>query len=314
MPSLRSHIHRLVVKHWFSSKLHPEWPLARQRSHVMHAGSCLPVPPTLRVKTVHAERVPCEWLTFRDHDDGPIFLFLHGGGYCMGAARTHRSLVARLCRRLHGQALLPNYRLAPEHPFPAGLDDAVTAYDWLLAQGVAARRIVLAGDSAGGGLALSTALRIRERGRPMPGALLLLSPWTDLMLTGGSLVTRAERDPMISRAWLAWQADMYCAGRDPATPLISPLYADLRGLPPLVIQVGSDEILFSDADRLMEKAKIAGVRVDFLVGDHMWHGWQMLAGLMPEADSALQSAADRLQRWMSADELPCSALNTLRMV
>jgi acetyl esterase/lipase len=226
-------------------------------------------------------------------------LYLHGGGYAAGSCRTHRALAGRLALASQSPVLVLGYRLAPEHPFPAALEDATSAVRWLVDQGISPDRLALAGDSAGGGLALATTIALRDEGVPLPAALVCFSPWTDLALTGESFLTRAKVDPLISREGCLFYVAAYVGGRDPRLPLISPLYADLRGLPPLLVQVGDYEVLRSDSVRLAESAREAGVDVTLEVAAGMWHVWQVMAGLMPEAQQALDRAGAFLNQCLS---------------
>jgi acetyl esterase/lipase len=218
---------------------------------------------------------------------GHVILYLHGGAYVIGGPASHGKLAAQLGHAARCEVYFVDYRLAPEHPFPAALDDALAAYRWLLAQGLDARRVIVAGDSAGAGLALATALALRERKLPLPGALVLISPWTDLTLGGTSHRSHAQRDPMLRASWLADSAQRYAAGRPLTDPLLSPLFADLSGLPPMLVQVGSEEILLSDAEGLAQRAGAAGTAVTLRRYDGLWHDFQVHAGLLPEADRAL---------------------------
>ena len=189
-----------------------------------------------------------------------------------------------------------DYRLAPEHPHPAGVDDAVTVYRWLLASGLAPGRIVIAGDSAGGGLAAATLVALRDRGEPAPAGGALISPWADLTMTADSYRTRAELDPMVSHEGLVPSAEAYLAGTDPKDPTVSAVFADLTGLPPLVIHVGDHEVLLDDSVLLAERARAAGVEVELWVAPEMIHVWHAFAGLVPEGQEALE----RLAAWIRA--------------
>jgi len=221
-------------------------------------------------------------------DGDAVILYLHGGGYQVGSARTGANLAAPLSRRTGLPAVSLDYRLAPENPFPAAVDDALAAYKALLESG---RRIVIAGDSAGGGLALATMLAARREGLPMPAAAVVFSPWTDLTLSGASLDTRGDFDPLFSREHIAEYADSYLAGHDPKDELASPLFADLRGLPPLLIQVGSAEVLLDDALQLAVRAAEQEVDVSLDVVAGAPHVYQLMVGVMDEADEALDHAA-----------------------
>ncbi len=203
-------------------------------------------------------------------------------------------MAARISRASGARVLAINYRLAPEHPFPAAVEDATAAYRWLLAQGIAPNRIVIAGDSAGGGLTISTLLALRDAKQPLPAAAVPISPWTDLAATGESLRTLAGKDPMVQAEPLKEMAKLYLGKADAKNPLASPLYADFKGLPPMLIQVGGAEILLDDAKRVADKAKAAGVMVELEVWDEMVHVWHVFAKLLPEG----QQAIDRIGRFV----------------
>ncbi|GAB4125101.1 MAG: alpha/beta hydrolase [Roseiflexaceae bacterium] len=265
-------------------------PVAAQRAELERVSQYARIPGRARIVSTQIGSMAAEWVGEPRALRGRVLLYLHGGGYFMGSPSTHRPLVARLALGMNVLALAPDYRLAPEHPFPAALDDALAAYRWLRSAGFAAERIAIAGDSAGGGLALATLLRLRDAGEALPAAALLCSPWVDLAAEGESIRTRAAFDP-----WLTAEAihlsRHYCGGHDPHHPLISPVYADLRGLPPLFIQVGADEILLSDSTRLAARAQDAGVAVRLDVWERMWHVWHLFAPLLPEANQAISEGA-----------------------
>ncbi len=233
-----------------------------------------------------------EWLTADAEPQQTTILYFHGGGYYFCSPRSHRSVVFALATRANARTFSLDYRLAPEHRFPCALDDAVSAYRRLLADGVPAQSIAIAGDSAGGGLALATLLALRDGSHPLPACAVLFSPWTDLASTGGSLVTNDGRDPMFHGAALARAAKVYLGDADPTNPYASPLYGRFDDLPPLLIQVGDTEVLLDDATRVAEKARAAGVIVDFEIWPNVPHGFQLSAPFMPEANHALARAAD----------------------
>jgi len=222
--------------------------------------------------------------------DAPVLLYFHGGGYIACSPETHRPLVSSLVRRVSGRAFVPRYRLAPEHPFPAALDDAKAAYRYLLdVEGVAPARIVIAGDSAGGGLALSLALAIRDEQWPNPAGLVTFCPWTDLAATGGSLDENSERCAMFAGETIRRAARFYVGDADPTSPLISPLYGDFRGLPPMLVHASEDEVLRDDAIRVARIARDAGVEVELQLWPHVPHVWQFFAAVLPEARASLEA-------------------------
>lgn len=220
------------------------------------------------------------------HREGTI-LYFHGGLYLLGSLQGYRSLAAGVAMSVGMRVLLLDYRLAPEHPFPAAVEDAQAAYDWLLEQGLEPEQVVVAGDSAGGGLTMALLLALRDGEKPLPAAAVCLSPWVDLMADGGSRVEKAKRDVVLSTADLQRSGTLYLNGADAQTPLASPIYGDLTGLPALLIQVGSDEVLLDDATRLADKAQAAGVDVRLEVWQGMFHVWQMVSVFVPEARQAL---------------------------
>ncbi len=250
------------------------------------------VPRGTRIETSVMGGVPVETISNENgsHENGRVdatFLYLHGGAYVAGSPASHRGLLAQLARVSGCRIVAADYRLAPEHPYPAALDDALAVYRALLADGIAPEKIVIAGDSAGGGLTLATALALRDAGGPMPAALICLSPWTDLTLSGDSHRSRAGRERMLNPAAAGVDAKHYAGGRDLKDPLLSPLFGRLDGLPPLLIQVGDDEVLLDDSLRFADAARRAGVPVTLQVWPGLWHVWQLYAGWMPEADAAL---------------------------
>ena len=240
--------------------------------------------------------VAAEWIAAPGAVAGRVILYLHGGGYVLGSINTHRAMIARIARTSNARAIAIDYRLAPEHPFPAAVEDATAAYRWLLAQGCKPGRIVIAGDSAGGGLTLALLLAIRDAGLPMPAGTVPISPWTDLEGTGESVRTRAAKDVMVSQDDLASSAMQYYGAHDPRDPLVSPLHADFRGLPPMLIQVGDAEILLDDATRVAARAKAADVQVELEVWDEMPHVWHVFAKLLPEG----QQAIDKIGKFVIA--------------
>lgn len=237
-----------------------------------------------------------EWNQTKGTTSDRYILYLHGGGYCLGSIVSHRELSARISAAAQAKSLVIAYRLAPEHHFPAAVEDAVAAYRFMLAQGIPAQKMAITGDSAGGGLTIATLLSLRDAGDPLPKAAVCMSPWIDMQATGESIVTKAKSDPMLDAKVIAWMARQYLGPHgDPRHPLASPLHADLHGLPPLFIQVGSDEILLDDSRRLAENAEKVGVSVQLQVWPGMTHVWQFFGGWLEEADQAVTQIGNFLR-------------------
>jgi monoterpene epsilon-lactone hydrolase len=265
----------------------------QERRALMGSAGAPPAAGT-RVEPADADGVPAEWVIAAGVTGERVMLFFHGGAYHMGSPAALRSLLALLSAAAQARVLSAGYRLAPEHPFPAAVADALTAYRWLIAGGTAARQVVISGNSSGGGLALGALVALRDAGDPLPGAAVVMSPWTDLDLAGESLRTRAAADVMLTPDGAREAADWYLAGQDPRHPYASPLYADLRGLPPILIQAGDAEILRDDSARFAVAAQAAGVDVTLEIWDEMPHVWHAFAGLLPEADQAVE----RIGAWL----------------
>ncbi|MGB2207356.1 MAG: alpha/beta hydrolase [Parvibaculales bacterium] len=235
-----------------------------------------------------------EWVG--DENADRTLLYLHGGGYVLGSIDTHRSMVTRLCKFAGIRGLIVDYRLAPEHPYPSAIEDAELAYDYLTENGVTPEKMLLAGDSAGGGLSLALMQTLREHGKAQPKAVALLSPWTDLTISGRSHKERAERDPMIDVERMPQAIDWYCPNQDKKNPLISPVFADLAGFPPMFVQVGSEEVLFDDSTRLVENAEKANVEAELQIWPDMPHVHQIAHNFVPEAKAALRDIAGFFNR------------------
>jgi epsilon-lactone hydrolase len=261
--------------------------LMQLRQQLEDQAKLAPLAPDIRCKPVAADTVPCEWVLAPGADQRTAVLYLHGGGYYRGSLNTHRELCSRLSRAAGAAVLNVGYRLAPEHPFPAALEDALAAWRWLTGMGVPHGRIVAAGDSAGGGLAVALMFVLRDRGEPLPGAGVLLSPWTDLEQTGPSIRARQAADPSLTKAYLDRFAAAYLDGAPVRDPRASPLYGDVNGLPPLLIQVGTAEILEDDAVRFADKVRGAGGQVALERWPDMIHVWHRYAARLPEAQAAI---------------------------
>lgn len=253
--------------------------VARPIIHIDHIGTL-------------ANGVPSEWVIPAGMGSERVILYLHGGAYNAGSTRSHRALAANIAYAARARALTIDYRLAPEHPYPAALVDAFSAYKWLLELGIRPEQITVAGDSAGGGLTIALLVALRERRVPMPAAAVVLSPWTDLTDSGESWQENAKADYMINGAKLKEAARLYLKDTSPQTPLASPVYANLEGLPPLLIQVGSEEVLLSDSQRLAENARLSGVDVKLDVWEGMQHVWHFAASFVPEARQAIEKVGE----------------------
>jgi len=244
--------------------------------------------PDVAVEVVAVGGCGAEWLRTGELTTEKAILYCHGGGYVMGSPNTHRSLGGEISRAANAAVLMLDYRLAPEAPFPAAVDDAVAAYEWLLAGGYSPESLAIAGDSAGGGLTVATLLALREKGAPMPAAAVCISPWSDLTCTNDSYRSRAEADPMVDADSIAEMARHYLQGVDPANPLASPNLADLQGLPPLLIHVGRDEVLLDDAVKLHERAEAAGIDATLEIRDDMVHVWHAFHPVLREGRDGIE--------------------------
>ncbi|MCH5373776.1 MAG: alpha/beta hydrolase [Planctomycetes bacterium] len=240
------------------------------------------------IETTEIAGLHAEWYRPPNPIPGKVFLFLHGGAYALGSCDSHRGLATHIAMAGNVETVLPEYRLAPENPFPAGLHDCVAVYRALLDKGYSADDIVIGGDSAGGGLTAATLLQLRHDGTPLPRAAVLLSPFLDMTASGESMTTRAKQDPWFDPENIAVVVGHYCPAEDLRNPLLSPVFANVAGLPPTLIQVGDDEILLSDSTRLADKMKAAGIDVQLEVFPGLWHVFQLFVGAMPESKAAVE--------------------------
>jgi monoterpene epsilon-lactone hydrolase len=293
MPSANARIAKLLCRMNKIFYYRSFTPLAVQRYMLSDIlPSFAPKVPGVSYKPFDISGITAEWIIPKDADNDHVIFYLHGGGYVIGSIRSHRKMVSRFAVAARCRALLIEYRLAPEHAFPAALEDALTSYRWLLSQGYDPDRIAIAGDSAGGGLSLATLIALRDAGEPLPAAGMLLSPWTDLTGTGETLKTIGWRDPVLNpRLGVKW-AKCYLGDADPVNPLISPIYADLTGLPPLLIQVGTSEMLLDDSRVLAERAQKCGVPVELDIWDGMYHVWHAGAPTVREGNEAIERLGD----------------------
>jgi monoterpene epsilon-lactone hydrolase len=269
---------------------------AEQRAGLENLVSMAPAPTGASFTPTEAGGVPAEWVAADGVGAERAILYLHGGGYCIGSIRTHRQLAADLSRAAAARVLLIDYRLAPEHPFPAGLDDAVAAYHDMLASGARPAQSAIAGDSAGGGLTAATLLALRDRGAALPAAGVCLSPWFDLTMSSESMTGKAAVDPMVQSDRLEHMARVYLGDTDARTPLASPLFADLHGLPPLLVQVGTAEVLLDDSTRFAQRARAADVDVTLDVWQDMIHVWHGFSLMLPESRQAIDAIGAFLRR------------------
>ena len=279
-----------AIRALLSAKPRPiGWEERRQR--IDEVGSVWPAATDVKLEPVDLDGVPGEWSSVAGSDVSRVLMFFHGGGYCSGSIRSHRRLVTEAGRAAGIRTLAVGYRLAPEHPFPAAMEDALTAWHFLRQQGIAARHIAIGGDSAGGGLAVVLNNRLRDADEERLGCVWLVSPWTDLTMSGSTLITKDNVDPIIHKGYLGELADAYVPpGMDRKDPRVSPLYADLKGLPPMLVQVGSAETLLEDATRFAAAAGAADVSVTLEIWPHMIHAWPMWNAHLKSGRSALAHA------------------------
>jgi epsilon-lactone hydrolase len=289
MPSQES----LMVRQMLSATLANQtqgFNLEAARQGLEALSAFTPVAPDVKVEKLSVEGFPAEWITAPNAKEERIFLYLHGGAYIMGSCNTHRFLASKLSRSTSSRVLLPEYRLAPENPYPAAVEDALAAYRWLVNSGVSPENIIIGGDSAGGGLTLSTLLSLKEAGDQLPALAVLLSPWTDLAGTGESMETRKDRDPWLKPDASRSTPVLYIRDLDPRDPHVSPIYADLSGLPPMLVHVGNDEILLDDSVRLVDRARAAGVEASLKIWDDMWHVFQTFN--IPEGQQSIDEIGE----------------------
>jgi acetyl esterase/lipase len=281
-----------AIAQWRDLVSQPYETIPQARANVEEFFAQFPPPADVSVEHVAIGKASADWLSTPGANADRAVLFLHGGAYVLGSARAYREMTTRIARATAARTLVLDYRLGPEEPFPAAVEDAVAAYNFILAQGIKRSNIAIVGDSAGGGLTLATLLSLRDTGVPLPACAVCISPWIDLECTGGTMETKAAVDPLCTRESLLAEAALYLAGGNPRNPLASPLYADLKDLPPLLIQVGTEETLLDDAYRLEQRAKAAGVDVTLKVFDDMPHVWHVFASYLPEAQQAIDQIGE----------------------
>ncbi len=259
------------------------------RKETENTTALIPLPKSTKYKNVKVENIEAEWITCGDIDKNKVFLFMHGGGYYRGSVATSRAVVARISKEAKVKCLSIDYRLAPEYPFPAAIDDTFLTYKWLLNEGVDPQNIIVSGQSAGGGLCLALLLKIKENNFSQPLGAVALSPWTDLSQTGKTMVTNKKNDPIISKKYLDRFAKLYFPNSNNMSHLASPIIGELSGLPNMLIQVGSAETMLDDSKRFYEKAKKANVNAKFEIWEDMFHGWHSYAHILKDAEKAIIS-------------------------
>ena len=293
--SFKSRFWRTILRAIFKNK---KFSIAELRANGVKNSKMLgEVSKNITVEKINMEGIQAEWLIpfSSSTRSEKAILYLHGGGYVTGSIEDHRMMCGLLANATGTKVLIPEYRLAPEHPFPAALDDALKVYQWLLDQGYSSANMIIAGDSAGGGLGVVTVLALKEKSASLPAAVVCLSPWADLALTGQSHTTKAKAEAILNKDVLHEWALCYTNESNLTNPLVSPVHGDFHGFPPLLIQVGSEEILLDDSNLLAEKAKSAGVDVTLKIWDGMWHVWQALGDLIPENKKTFEEIGQFVQ-------------------
>ena len=259
------------------------------RKETENAGSSIPLPKNIKYKSVVAGNVNAEWITCGEVNENRIFMFMHGGGYYRGSIAATRATVARISAEAKIKCLSIDYRLAPENPFPAAINDTYSAYEWLVNEGINPEHIIVSGQSAGGGLCLALLLKIKDKNFSQPKGAVALSPWTDLYQTGKTMVTNEKIDPIISKKYLDRFAKLYFPDSYNMSYLASPIIGELSGLPDILIQVGSAETMLDDSKRFYKKAKKANVNVKLEIWEDMFHGWHSNAHILNDADKAIKN-------------------------
>ncbi len=296
MPSLQA-----MMFNWFMRATFRSRPIHQLDAKVLRQGADALAPshpPRGVIRETVATPVKGEWHCAETSGDAPYVLYLHGGGYVFGSPRSHSAFTYELAKQAGAKIFSLDYRMAPEHLFPAAVEDALAAYEWLLSQGIAPGRLVIGGDSAGGGLALALLLSIKEKGLAMPAGAFLLSLWTDLATTGASLDTNEASDAMFRKVHIVESARRYLGDADPKAPLASPLYADIEGLPPLLIFASESEVLRDDATRLKDRLDAVGVDATLITEDGLIHVWPIFPGRFPEAKKSIRQIAEFIRERM----------------
>jgi monoterpene epsilon-lactone hydrolase len=302
MASIQSYLISFLFRrlHLFESD---QMDLAELRSRADRAGGLLRAHRKVSVSNAEIEGISSEWLVPSGVPDDQALLYLHGGAWILGSTNLYRAFVSKLAFSSHTKALVINYRLAPEHPFPAGLEDCINAFNFLVASGIRPEKIVVVGDSAGGNLTLALLVALRDRGSPLPGAAVAISPATDLTGSGMSYQSRAKVDPVLGGHQSDTIVRWYAGENDLKNPLISPLFAELQGLPPMLLHVGDHEILLDDSTRFAERARSYGVDATVVVWPDMFHVFHIFSPFLPEARKANREIADFIRSHQGISEI-----------
>lgn len=281
-----------------------EFSVKFERKTLDDLGDMVKLPKDVKCESVDTGGVPAVWISTSNAIIDRVILYLHGGGYVAGSIKSHQNLAARLARVSHTRVLLLDYRLAPEYIFPAAIEDAMTAYRWLVSsERILPKNIIIGGDSAGGGLTIAVLVKLRDEGDQLPAAAICLSPWTDLAMTGDSIKTNVDIDPVATVDAIENMAKLYYGDENAKNPLISPLYANLEGLPPLLIQVGTAELLLDDSVRLADRAKAAGVEVQLEIWQDMIHVFPLFAEWAPEGQQGIEQIGEFIKKHIKKEYL-----------
>ena len=312
MPTFKTVVFRQLFKREMK-KLPLDRPINLMRKKMDELGGQASVAVGSRIEPAVVGGVPAEWIVPANDDGQHLLLYLHGGGYSIGSCESHRGMASQIAKACGARVLLPEYRLAPEHPYPAGLEDATAVYAHLLKQGYSPDNLAIAGDSAGGGLTLATLQNLREKNIPMPACAATISAWTDLLGTGHSMQTRARHDPWFNPEGVVKAAKVYYADADPTDPKVSPIFADYSQFPPLLFQVGDYEILLNDTTRAAQKAKEQGVDVTLKIWDGMWHVWHAFYDNIIEGHQGIEELGEFVRsQWHKVSSEKLTAVGELR--
>lgn len=308
MLSWRSRVVKLAIRSYVSFARRDDWTLQQRRHAIERFSRFLKLPSNITCEKLAIDRIPAEWIYASGTQPNRTILYLHGGAYVMCSINSHRHLMAKLAIAANARILAIDYRLAPEYPYPAALEDAMHAYNWLLTNGILPENLAIVGDSAGGGLMVCTLVKLRDAGLPLPAAAVCLSPWVDLTVSGESIKTKASKEFIIPVNLIDQAVDAYLNGVDSKTPTVSPIFADLSGLPPLLIQIGTNDVLLDDARRLTARAEADGIDVTLEIWEQMIHVWHFFSPFMPEAQKAIEKIGHYLKRQIPHSEKAVSAV------